>query len=277
MKTLKRFAAVLILAGLGGAGAGDGPKTDPPLAKKKADYTEFSKLIQKLAAGKIPKVFEDTSGWGQTIPIPPDLRLPRLRVTVKVGNRLELPHGLWRKVKVTMKDPAKDLRILVKDFKQVNPKTFRLSLDIDAAFNTAVQAQLWQKGLALPGFAGHADATVNLPLDCDVAVSFVAAKFPPELKIEPKVANLKMNLKDFTLKQVSTLRLGKLLEGEQAKEVGNQYKKMLQDLMHQSEPQVKDYANQAIAKALQEGKGTISASSIYKILSAAPKEKKVSK
>ena len=65
------------------------------------------------------------------------------------------------------------------------------------------------------------------------------------------------------------------MEGERAKELGNQYKSLLQDLMHSAEPTVKDYANDAIAKSIKEGKGTLSANALFKMLSAAtPKETK---
>jgi hypothetical protein len=261
------------LAVLGVAAADDNVKIAKTPAK--SDYTEFSRLLQNLAVSKIPKMYEDASGWGQTVPIPEKLRLPGLRKLVRVGNRMELPHGLWRKVKVWMKDPAKDLKISVRDVKRLDRKTVRLSVAADATFGTAVQAQLWQKGLALPGFTGQADATISVYVDCDVAMELAAGKFPPELKVEPKVANLKMDLREFNLNEVATLRLGTVLEGERAKEFGNQYKNILQDLMHSAEPTVKDYANDAIGKSIKEGKGTLSAGTLLKMLSAAtPKETK---
>jgi hypothetical protein len=269
----KLLGSILSFAVVFSFATADNNKAAKPPAKP--DYTEFSKLLQKLAAAKIPKMYEDTSGWGQTVPVPDKLRFPGLRTLIRVGNRMELPHGLWRKVKVWMNDPAKDLRISVRDVKRINPKTMRVSVQADATFGTAVQAQLWQKGLALPGFAGRADATIGVLVDCDVAMELVTTKFPPQLKVEPKVANLKTDLRDFNLREVSTLRLGKVLEGERAKEVGNQYKGILQDLMHSAEPTVKDYANEAIAKSIKEGKGTLGADALFKMLGAAtPKESK---
>jgi hypothetical protein len=242
---------------------------------KKPDYAEMSKMIQKLAADKMPRMIEDTSGWGQTVPIPEKLRAPGLRKTVRVGNRMELPHGLWRKVKVWMKDPAKDLRINVRDVQRLDPKTIRVTVDSQATFGTAVQAQLWQKGLALPGFAGKAGATIGVLLDCDVAMEFVTNKFPPEVKIVPKITKLKTDLRDFNLQEISTLRLGTILQGERAKEFGNKYKDILKDLMHSAEPMIKDYANDAIAQSLKEGKGTFGAAAVFKMLgAAAPKETK---
>src|SRR5438067_7323828 len=90
----------------------------------KIDYAEFSKLVHHIVVKSLPKQFADTSGWGQTIPIPPKLSLPNLRKYVKVGDKLELPHGAWRRFKGSMEDPVKNLKINVKDFKALDDKTF---------------------------------------------------------------------------------------------------------------------------------------------------------
>src|SRR4051812_31645525 len=79
---------------------------DEPAKEPAKDYTEFSKLLHKMVVAQVPKYVEDNSGWGGTIPIPDKLRLPRLpRTRIKVGDREELPHGLWRKLRVTIDDP----------------------------------------------------------------------------------------------------------------------------------------------------------------------------
>jgi hypothetical protein len=249
----------------------------PQKADAKPDYTEFSRVIHKVAVSRVPRFVEDNSGWGHTVPIPPDLRLPRLRTMVKVGDRLELPDGLWRKVRVSIKDPDKDIKIRVVDFKKLDNKKFRLALDIDGAASTTVEAQQWQKGLLLIGFNADADVTVGAYLECDVGVTLATVKFPPELKIEPAITTLKTRLNDFNLRQVSLRRLGKVLDGEKAKEIGNQYKGILEEVLHAFEPQIKDLANQAIAQSLKEGKGTVSADAIFKMMNAAGKQQKDAK
>ena len=54
-----------------------------------------------------------------------------------------------------------------------------------------------------------------------------------------------------------------------------QYTGILRDLVHSAEPTVKDYANDAIARSIKEGKGTLGAEALFKMLGAAtPKETK---
>jgi hypothetical protein len=266
MRTTFLGSSLMLLAGVFAAG-------DEPCKADAKDYAEFSKLLHQMVVSQLPKVIEDNSGWGQTVPIPDKLSLPKLRTRIKVGDKEELPHGLWRKIKVWMTEPAKDLQIRVRDFKSVDSKTYRLVVEADAVLHTDIDAQHWQKGLTLGGFNGQADVTLGLTLEFDVQVTLNTKKFPPELKIDPKVTDLKTDLKDFTLKQVSMKKLGLGLDGDKAKELGNQFKGILQDQLSKAEPAIKAKANEAIAKSLREGKGTMGAGELMKALSS-DKEKK---
>src|SRR5438874_12554024 len=103
MKTSARGIAVCgLLTILIAAGAAQEPaksepaKNEPAKSDAKPDYTELSRLIQRIAVGQIPKVIEDNSGWTGSVPVPANLRLPRLkRELIKVGDRWDLPNGLW--------------------------------------------------------------------------------------------------------------------------------------------------------------------------------------
>lgn len=265
MKT--RLASTMIMAALVlGARADDPAKSDKVDNADK--FADFSKVIHGMVVKQMPKVYEDKSNWGQTIPLKEPLRLPNLRTYIKKGDKIELPHGLWRKVRVRMDDPARDLKIKVKDFKALDAKTYRVVVDSESAFRTEIEAQQWQKGLTLAGFKGKADCVFAVSLDCDVNIALDPKTF--SLKVEPKVTRLNLDLKDFLLREVGTARLGQVLEGDQAKNFGDQFKDLLQAAVKASEPRVKDYANQTIAKSIQEGKGTLGAAGILKFLGNAP-------
>jgi hypothetical protein len=239
-----------------------------PVKAPGIDYTELSRLIQKIAAAQAPKVIEDNSGWTGSVPLSTNLKLPRLkREMIKVGDRLELPHGIWHKEKVWLLEPEKTLAIRVRDLKPLDAKTYRLALDADVALHGQVEVQTWQKGLALVGFIAEADAFIGLNLEFEIGITLETKKFPPEIKVVPKVSELKTDLKDFALRQVTLRRLGTILEGETAREAGNQVKGYLQEAMRRYEPEFKERANETIARSLREGKGGFSADALFKALS----------
>jgi hypothetical protein len=230
---------------------------EPP---PKQDYADFSRLVQKLVVKQLPKQFEDNSGWGEMTEIPPNLRLPRLRKVVRVGDHLEAPHGSWRRFMGKIEDPDKNLKIVVKDFKQLDAKTYRINVDVDATIMCHGEFQQWQKGLLLVGVETIADANITAAIVCDVGVSLNLKTFPPELNLEPKVQELGLELVDIKMRD------GFELQGERAKKLRSDVKDLLRAAVKASEPIVKDYANQAIVEGLKEGKGTISAAAIMKAL-----------
>ena len=232
----------------------------------KQDYEDFSRLIHRTAVKQLPKQFEDVSGWGQMIEIPGNLRLMGLRKVVKVGNHLEAPHGAWRKFKGRIEDPDKNLKIVVKDFKFLEEKKiYRIVVDVDVTMLCHTEWQQWQKGLLLIGAEAVADANITAALVCDVNVLLDITKFPPELKIEPKVTDLALDLADFKL------RGEPIIKGETGDGLRNDLKEFLRSVVKSSGPFVKDQANQAIVQSLRDGKGAMSADGIMKAL---PKTKK---
>jgi hypothetical protein len=234
-------------------------------AESKPDYAAFSKLIHKRVAKEL-KEFKDDSGWGQTIPAPPKLPLPNLRTYLKSGNDVVLPHGSWQRFKGKVEDPDKNLKIVVKDFKKTaDGKKYRLAADVDVTIVCAGEWQLWQKGLLIVSAASAADANFTAAVVCEVGVSFDIKKFPPELKVEPKVTDLGLNLVDFKFRHEP------ILKGEAGDNLRRDLKDLLRTLVKSKEGAVKDYANEAIAQSLKEGKGVMSASAILQTLPA-PKE-----
>lgn len=229
-----------------------------------ASYPEFSRLLHATAVRQLPKEFEDNSAWGQMIPAPPNLPFPNLRKFVKVGDHLEVPNGAWRRFKGRIENPEKNLKIVVKDFRKLDDKTYRLVVDADAIVTVQAEWQQWQKGLLLIGLDGTADANLTAAVVCDIAVNINLDKFPPVVNVEPKVTGLALDLVDFKM------RGGPIVKGEKGDLLRKDVKDLLRAALKVAEPIVKDEANKAIAQSLKEGKGTISADAIMK---AIPKPK----
>ena len=224
------------------------------------EYTAFSHLVHKIVVKQLPKEFEENSGWGQMIEVPANIRLAGLRKMVKVGDRLEAPHGAWRRFKGKIEDPDKNLKIVVKDFKKLDDRTYRITVDVEATILCHGEWQQWQKGLLLIGGEAIGDADFKAAIVCDVAVSPNFKKFPPELNIKPKVMELELDLVDLKIRD------GAVLKGERAKMLSSDLKDLMRSVVKASEPMVKEYANQAIVEGLKEGNGTISAGAILKAL-----------
>lgn len=245
-----------IVALAGGLSLGQNAPSD-----QKADLVQLSKMVHSILVKEVPKQVTDASGWGQTIPIPMErLILPRLRVTVKVGDRLELPHGLWRKIHLMIPEPERDVAVAVTDLKMEAGKPAKVSLDLSARVHSEMEFQHWQKGLATIGGVARATALVDVHIDCEVNLSLDTKKFPPEVKVEPKVTDSRIDVREFEL-----LRPREGPAGDRARSINELLRSGLQALAQSQEPQIREQANQAIAQALRDGKGTLSATSLWSV------------
>src|SRR5439155_2362299 len=113
-------------------------------AEDKSPNDNLARTIHSLIVPQIPKQHEDRSAWGQTIPIPPDLRRPGLRRTmIKVGDRMELPQGPWSRTKVWFDDPARDVEIRVVEKRKLDDGKTRLVREATIRLHGERQRQQW--------------------------------------------------------------------------------------------------------------------------------------
>jgi hypothetical protein len=243
----------------------------------KEDFADLSRLIHKMVVKQVPREHEEKIDWGKSTPIPEKLLAPRLpRTYIKVGDQKELAHGNWKRVHVKLEDPDKDLRIKVKEFRKLDKGGYRVVIDSEASLRCDGEMIQWLRGLQLLKVDGQADATIASTMVCDVDIAINFKKFPPDVKVDPKIVELGLDLKDFNLRQISGIIKGNVkIEGEKLRQTGQDVMPdLIRSFMKASEPIVKEYANQAIAQSLREGKGKLSAAELLK---AAPKEEKKEK
>lgn len=252
MRTMPTILALLLVIPLT---AGEPSKTTP----SKKDYAEFSKFVHKVVTRQADKELEHRDGWGATIPYEERLVLPRLRTYLKDGDRVVLPHGAWKRVKLKIEDPARDFTIQVKDFTPVDAKTYRLALDADVVIRANGEWQQWQKGLFLVGVEATADAYLHVEVKADVGVEINLKKLS-EVNVTPKVTDLTLDLEDIRL------RGGPLFTGEKGEKLAADIKGLLRGAVKAAEPQVRELINQAIADGIKNGKGALSAAELLKAL-----------
>lgn len=238
---------------------------------KTRDYSELSKLLQKEVAEKCPKRFEDKSHWGRTVSAMTPVRMPRLpRTIVKVNGRDEFPDGSWKRSVFWLDDPAKQIQVRVVDVKHFDGNKHVVTVDAGVFVHCEREQQEWKNGFKLLGVTVKADARVNVQITCDIKITFDASKFPPDVLAEPKVAAIKIDLKEFDLHQIGRV----MLEGDLPRLLGNELKELLQQLIKAKENEIKDFANASIAQALKGGPARVSPADLLKLKSAGADAKK---
>ena len=229
----------------------------------KSDYPDLARLIHNMVVPLLPRQFEDkSSNWGMTAPLPPNLRLPRVRRTVvMVDGRLEAPEGAWKRTKVWLDDPAKALQLRVTELRPLNREKTRLVLEATIALHGERERQQWVRGLMLLNPIVQADAVIAATFEMDLAIKLTPKTFPPDISVKPKVVSTKLELKQFDLNRIGPVLLG----NKEARDLGEELKGSLQDLMKQYEPEVTARLNEAIAKGLKDGQAKLSTATLLKL------------
>jgi hypothetical protein len=233
------------------SGRGEDKAQDP--------HAELSKLLQQTIIPMIPKQWEDLSQWGPTIPIPPNLILQlNTRTKVKVGDHEELPHGTWKRTRLWFDDPAKDVKITVKDVQKPEGKPYQVKVEAVAALHAERERRQWLKGIQLAMVQVEGDATVGLTFDVEVTSSLNVKKLPPEVLLAPKVTKVSIEMKEFQIRKAGPF------DGPLVRELSMELKGVVQELVRTREPTIEDYANSAIASKFKDGKMAVSASTLLK-------------
>jgi hypothetical protein len=120
--------------------------------------------------------------------------------------------------------------------------------------------QRWRNGLELADLTARAAVGLNVRVECDVTARLATDKGPARMVLEPDIRDVKLNLKEFTPKQVTFRRAGVVIEGEKVEAAGEEFKDSLQALLRSKEPEVKKRA----AEALKAGKDPLPAADVLK-------------
>ncbi len=226
------------------------PSSLPP--PKDNPAAELERLIHKTVVAKLPEVIEENSGWGGMVPLPPVLRRPNLpRTVVNVDGKPMVPDGAWRRLRIRLPDPDRDLRIKVHGLERLEGMKYRLKVEADAALRAAADLQRWRNGILLADQTLRARAALNVFVECDLTAHLDVGG----LSLEPELKDLKVTLEDFTPEGVVLKRAGLVIEGEALAALGKEVQGHLQAMLDARTPQFKKRAEEALTKALKEDKG----------------------
>jgi hypothetical protein len=238
---------VLLLAPVAAAAQPAAPPAD------EAAGAPLARLIHTAIVAKLPPVFEDRSAWGHTIPLPDRVRFPRLRRTVvPVGDHMEVPDGTWRKLRLRVEHPDRDIRVHVRSFRRVDPMTYRVVVETDVDLRAEADVQRWRNGVELADLTAWASVGLGVVFECDVATRLDTRRKMP-IVLEPEVRDVKLNLREFTPRQVTFRRAGVTVEGGPVEAVGQEVRDFIQDQLRSLEPQLKQRADQAMKRMMKEG------------------------
>jgi hypothetical protein len=226
-----------------------------------ARQAALAEMVHSILISKMPTEHEERKNWGHYVRIFDgyDVKGKGLKIQLKKRER-NANHGLWKRFKVWVDDPHRDLQIEIRNMRRNGEDKLQFELVGTVSAHGFAELKQWSNGVQLLGVAAEADAVVELNLGCEIALSAEQGVFLPNLVVEPRIIDSKLWLKDFRLR-----RVGPLVRGKVAKELGDEFRDEIQKQLHKNEHKVAEEANRAIAKSLQDGKLRLSPSELLQL------------
>jgi hypothetical protein len=153
----------------------------------------------------------------------------------------EVNDGIWKKYRVTLIEPDKNLEIRIDDMHRLDSGKYALTLFVAAKVHGWARAIVYEHGVHVISLDAEGDTSIRLWIDAEVGVETVeSSTFIPGLELRPVVTDARLKFDDFKLTRISDVR------GAVAKELGDLLRKELQKKL--SGPKLVERFNHALQK-----------------------------
>ena len=186
---------------------------------------EISQITARLIAEAIPREYERSKDWGRTKSITTGLRSSGNFFKFDIHRRKsEVKHGVWKKYRVVLVEPEKNLAVRIDNLRDIGPGRTALTLSIAAKLHGWARAKMYDRGIHLIALEAEADASIRLSLDAEIALEPVpTTSWLPGVAIRPVITDARLTFDEFRLTRISDLR------GSAARELGNGLRHLIEE------------------------------------------------
>src|SRR4051812_6798069 len=235
--TLRVVAFLFVVAAVAKAMAG------PSLASLTGITPEVvAQLVTPLIAEAVPREFEGKKDWGKTKKVTTGLRSEGNFFKFDIhSKKTEVNDGIWKKYRVTLIEPEKNLEIRIDNLRTLESGKYALTLFVAAKVHGWARAVVYEHGVHVISLDAEGDTAIKLWVDAEVGVETVqSSTFIPGVELRPVVTDARLKFDDFKLTRISDVR------GAVAKELGELLRKELQKQL--SGPKLVDRLNHSLQK-----------------------------
>jgi hypothetical protein len=201
-----------------------------------------AQLVTPLIAEAVPREFEGQKDWGKTKTVVSGLHSDGNFFKFDIHRQTsEVNDGIWKKYRVTLIEPEKNLVIRIDDMHRLESGKYALTLFVAAKVHGWARAVVYEHGVHVISLDAEGDTSIRLWVDAEVGLETVeSSTFIPGLQLQPVVSDARLKFDDFKLTRISDVR------GAVAKELGDLLRKEMQKKL--SGPQLVDRFNHALQK-----------------------------
>jgi hypothetical protein len=202
---------------------------EPPTIAAAADSSpsieDVSQIASRLIAEAIPRQYERPQDWGRTKRITTGLRSSGNFFEFDLHRRkIEVNHGVWKRYRVVLVEPEKNLLVRIENLRIVGPGRYALTLFVSAKLHGWARAKVYERGIHLIALEAEGAGSIRLALDAEIALESIPTdSWLPGLAVRPVITNARLDLDDFRLTRVSDVR------GPLVRELGDGLRHLIED------------------------------------------------
>jgi len=206
-----------------------------------AGEQSLSNMVRHILLDNLPRDFSGDNDWGRQHAVTSGLKFDRSNGRLKIEKRTkEVNDGLWTNYKVTLVDPAQNLRVKIAGLRRVGTGRLAFQLFLSAQLDGEARYERWRRGIKMLNFKADAASTIEAALDCEVTLRSAPGAFLGDLVVEPKVNDVRLALVDIDLERVSRI------DGAAAEELGDRLRHALERGLRERDDQIAAKLNEAV-------------------------------
>ena len=201
-----------------------------------------AQLVTPLIAEAVPREFEGQKDWGKTKTVVSGLHSDGNFFKFDIHRQTsEVNDGIWKKYRVTLIEPEKNLEIRIDNMHRLESGKYALTLFVAAKVHGWTRAVVYEHGVHVISLDAEGDTSIRLWVDAEVGLETVeSSTFIPGLQLQPVVTDARLKFDDFKLNRISDVH------GKIANELGDLLRKEMQKKL--SGPKLVDRFNHALQK-----------------------------
>lgn len=189
------------------------------LAARSSQANPLTTAFAKIIENAIPREYEKSKDWGNTKNVTVGLRAEGWKI-----HRRKKPvnHGVWKRYRVRLVEPEERLQVEIREVRPLDNGGFAFTLALEAKFDLWARAKVYQHGIHLIALEADADATIDLEIDCQLAVRLHTHEGSSGVALDPQVIDSRLDIVDFHLHRVSNAK------GPLVRELGEELPRLLE-------------------------------------------------
>jgi len=163
-------------------------------------------LLTRVAVANIPTEFSQNKDWGTQAERFDGLDWEREGLKIETRRKRKwVNHGNWKKYSVSLRNPAEEFRIQIKNMREAENGKLAFEVHLAAHLDIDARNAKWEKGVQLYSVSATGHTQIRLVIGMEMDVRMGVNRFPPDMKLTPHATRANIIIDEFRIDRISKI------------------------------------------------------------------------